>query len=702
VELDRQERSRRLSDMEGPVYVLVVDDDEDDAMLVEDTLRDATRKRFKVDTVPTYDEALRLIPEGEYDIVLLDHQLGARNGIELLHELHGHPDLPPIIMLTGADPETADQEALTAGASDLVTKDEATNVPGLLERAILYALEHSKQRRALWESQERYAVAIAGSTDGIWDWHSAEGTLHGSARFREVLGLPPGDSPLTLNAWRSRIFPNDLPGFDAAFQAHLAGKTKVLSHECQILGNPLHQWVRVRGVAVRDAHGNPRRVAGSMTDVHSEKMAQQQILHAATHDQLTGAYNRAHLQQLLDQHLETANNNPAHSFSILYLDLDRFKPLNDGLGHLTGDEIIFEAARRLNLAVGKKGIVARHGGDEFVVVLETSDREALDVAEGLQRSFRHPFDLNGGSRRVITASIGVLHGRAHYEDHSAMIRDADIAMYRAKQEGRDRIVVFDDKMREEALRRFDLEHDLPKALERGHITLLYQPIVSLETGHAVGVEALIRWMHPKHGAVPPPEFVGIAEETGLIVKLGEYVLKHVVRDMRSWPETSIAVSVNVSPLEFADSNFVSRFREATRGMTNGMINIEITETAIVENEREVVGILKELRKMGVHAHLDDFGTGFASVSHLVMLPLEGVKIDMSLIRKIQDHRYQSTVKAIVDLTHGLGMYAVVEGVETGTQRDIVKKIGADFAQGYLFSRPLTSEHLKNWLSGAGR
>jgi diguanylate cyclase (GGDEF)-like protein/PAS domain S-box-containing protein len=697
VKLDRRKRGLKLFGVEEPIYVLVVDDDEADAMLVEETLDDAGRRKFKVDIVTTYDAALRMIPEGDYDVVLLDHQLGARTGVELLHELRRHSGLPPVIMLTGADPETADREALSAGASDLVTKGEAMSVPGLLERAIIYALERLQQRRALSESEERYAVAVAGSTDGIWDWDPSTAALHASKRFREILGLSPND-PLDIHVWRARIEPRHLEGFDQALQAHLDGQTSFFTHEHLVIGNAVHRWVRVRGVAVRDKQGRPRRMAGSLTDVHSEKMAQDQILHAATHDQLTGVHNRTFLQDTIDKHLKEVRRNPAHAFSLLYVDLDRFKPLNDGLGHLTGDEIIFETARRLRVATEGRGVVARHGGDEFVVVLSTSERETLDVAESLQRAFRHPFDLNGGGRRIITASIGVVHGRPSYREPSEMIRDADIAMFRAKQQGRDGVVVFDDEMREEALRRFNLEHDLPEALAEGHVNLLYQPIVSLETGRAVGVETLIRWMHPTYGAVPPPEFVGIAEETGMIVKLGEYVLAQVVRDIKGWPHTDVAVSINVSPIELSDSGLVDRFRRALQGLPENAINIEITETAVVQNEHKVAKLLGELRDLGVRAHLDDFGTGFASVSHLVMLPLEGVKIDMSLVRRIQDPRYQSTVRAIVDLAHGLGMYTVVEGIETGRQRDIVKSLDADFAQGYLFARPMSAEHIGKWLS----
>lgn len=679
-----------------PVRVLVVDDDEADAALVEETLGESTRRDFEIDVVATYDEALRAITQGDHDVVLLDHQLGAHTGVELLRHLRDGPSLPPIIVLTGADPETTDQEALSAGASDLVTKDEAMNVKGLLERAILYALERKEQRRALLESEERYSVAVAGSTDGIWDWRPGDGGFHGSPRFREILGID-SQAPIDMHSWRARVAPDHLRSFDETLHRHLDGKTPVFSHEHEVLGGAFNRWVRVRGVALRDRKGVPRRMAGSLTDIHAERMAQEQILHAATHDQLTGVYNRAYLQEEVERHLERARHNPAHSFSVLYVDLDRFKPLNDGLGHLMGDEIIFEAARRLQVAVEQRGFVARHGGDEFVAVLETSDREARDVAEALQRSFRHPFSLSGGARRTVTASIGLLHGRPSYADHSAVIRDADIAMYRAKQEGRDQLVVFDDRMREEVVRRFDLEHDLPGALADGHVSVLYQPIVSLDTGRPVAVETLIRWMHPKYGAVPPPEFVGIAEETGMIVRLGEYVLRQVVRDLRGWPDADVSVSINVSPIELSDDNLIDRFRDATRGMGPGAINIEITETAIVQNETKVAKILDELRGLGVHAHLDDFGTGFASVSHLVTLPLEGVKVDMSLVRKVHEPRYRATVKSIIDLAHGLGMYCVVEGVETGKQRAVLGEIGADFAQGYLFARPMTAEHLGQWI-----
>jgi diguanylate cyclase (GGDEF)-like protein/PAS domain S-box-containing protein len=684
--------------VEDLIYVLVVDDDDADALLVEDLLRDAKRRSFKVDAVATYDAGRRLISEGEYDVVLLDHQLGARSGTDLLREVGRRPGLPPIVMLTGMDPESADQEALEAGACDLVTKQEVLSIAGLLERTILYALERHEQKRRLQESEERYALAVAGSTDGIWDWHPDSEKLHGSARFREILGLPVDDSdPVDMHLWRSRIAPEDLASFDAALRAHCRGATPVFQHEHRVVGSAFQRWVRVRGVAVRDALGKPRRVAGSLTDVHSEKMAQHQIQHQAVHDQLTGVYNRQHLHETLARHVATAAENPAHSFSVVYVDLDRFKPLNDGLGHLVGDEIIFETARRLKLAVGDRGVVTRHGGDEFVAVLHTSDREAMDIAESIQRAFRHPFDLHGGGRRVVTASIGVAHGGPSYTDQSEIIRDADIAMYRAKQQGRDELVVFDDGMREETLRRFALEEDLSRGLAEGEVYPVYQPIVSLATGTIIAVETLLRWAHPKYGPVPPPEFIAIAEENGLIVKLGEQVLERVVRDMRSWPETGVSVSVNVSALEFSDSNLVDRFRRKTRGLPPGSINIEITETTIVHNEHKVSQILQELREMGVHAHLDDFGTGFASVSHLVTLPLEGVKIDMSLVRKIDDPRYQSTVKAVIDLAHGLGMYTVVEGVETSRQRSIVTDLGADFAQGYLFSRPVPADGIKELL-----
>ena len=683
--------------MEHALNILLVDDDLGDAFLVEDILGEATRCVFDVDTVTSYKAAITQIRKKTYDAILLDNKLGSHTGIDLLRAEKVALNLVPVIILTGASPESTDKEALAAGASDLVTKKEAIEVSGLLERAILYAIERCQQRKKLSESEERYALAVAGSTDGIWDLDLETKAFYGSNRFKEIIGLPPSKT-ITFDEWKNQILAEDLPSFEVALQDHLAKKTQVLLHEHRVLTQGLPKWVRVRGIATCKKEGPPNRIAGSLTDIHSEKISQEQILHAATHDNLTDIYNRSFLQTQIDRHLAIANNNPAHTFSIIYVDLDRFKALNDGLGHLTGDQIIFETARRLDLAVSGKGFVARHGGDEFVCLVETSDRQALEIAESIQKSFKQPFVINEGlSQRLVTASIGVLHVTPVYKDHAAVIRDADLAMYRAKKHGRDCVVVFDDAMREEAIRRFDLESDLPTALAEKQITLMYQPIKSFTTDKIVGVETLIRWTHPKYGAIPPPEFVNIAEECGLIIPLGQYVLQSAVQDIQTWPITGISASINVSPIEFTDPDLVRRFKNATRGLEKGSIHIELTETTIVQNEKKASKIIGKLKELGIHSHLDDFGTGYSSVSHLVSLPLEGIKIDMSLIRKIHDPRYQETVSAIINLAHGLGMYCIVEGVETKSQYLTTKNLGADFVQGYFIARPMTSPQLSQWL-----
>lgn len=682
-----------IVEMQDIVRVLIVDDDESDAMLVEDTLDDSSRITFDVEIVTTYEEGVREMCHGKHDVVLLDHQLGAKTGVQLLEEVRGCPSLPPVIMLTGLDPEEADEEAMSAGASDLLTKEEATENAGLLERAVFYALERRRQRKALVESEERHMLAVAGSTDGIWDWNLETGELHGSPKFQRMLGLDEDVSDTGIEVWRAHIFPEDLEQFDEDMRSHFQGASRVFRSEHRIENGTLVRWVRARGVAVRDAAGQVRRIAGSLTDVHAEKLARQQIVHAATHDQLTGVFNRRYLQQFIEEQIQVVAENPARSFSVLYVDLDRFKPMNDGFGHVAGDQIIFESARRLELAVGDKGIVARHGGDEFVCVVTGSERVVLEVAESVQRAFRHPFTLEGRGSRVVTASVGLLHARPFHESHDAVLRDADIAMFKAKGSGRDAVVVFDEDMRKEVLRRFDLENDFGRDLRNGRVKVMYQPIISLATGTCVAAEALTRWTHPRHGAVSPLEFVSIAEETGQIADLGRHVLSEVVKDLKEWSGTGISVNMNLSAIEFADENLVERFEKVAKNIPSGALTIEITESAVVHSEKIVVRHLESLRRLGVHAHLDDFGTGYASVSHLVSLPLEGVKIDMSLIQRIEDPRYQCTVKAVIDLAHGLGMHCVVEGIETKRQLDIVTKLGADFAQGFYLSRPMPAMQL---------
>jgi diguanylate cyclase (GGDEF)-like protein/PAS domain S-box-containing protein len=667
--------------------ILCIDDDHDDVVLIEDVLLGAARATFMVARAATYQEGLRLLLSGNhYDAVLLDHQMGVKTGIDMLIELEARKwDKSPIIMLTGLSPEVADQDAVSHGACDLLTKTEAVSVPQLLERSIYYAVERHAQRMAIRESEERYALAVQGSQGGIFDWQIDDGKFYVSEHFKEILGLRRGQL-VSLDGWRQKIHPEDGPAFDRALSTHLAGESTVLKNDHRIHTLAGDKWVRVRGVAVLDDDKVPRRVSGSLHDITIEKMAEHKIVHAATHDQLTALSNRVKLHDLLSEQLETVADNPAHSFSVVYVDLDRFKQLNDGLGHLIGDEVLMESARRLLKAVGDQGVVSRHGGDEFVMVLKVSDRVSLDIAESIVKAFRHPISLHNGGKHIVTASVGLLHSRPGYNDPASLLRDADLAMYKAKKRGRDQLVVFDDRMREKALRRFRLERDFREALKNGDLTVVYQPIVSAETGKTVALEALSRWTH------------GIAEESGLVVELGKYTLKQAALDVRSWPERGdVSVGINVSPVEMMDPEFLDRFQRVARKVPKGSIGIEITETAIVQNEKHIVELLEKLKKEGVYVHLDDFGTGYASMSHIVNLPLGGVKVDMSLTREVNKPRAQAAIKAVLELAHNLGMYCICEGVEDDRQKKILKNLGMDFVQGYLISKPMPATEVNDWL-----
>jgi diguanylate cyclase (GGDEF)-like protein len=680
-------------------HILCIDDDPDDVVLIEDVLMCATRASFKIAVAPTYQEALRHITGPvRYDAILLDHQLGAKSGIDLLMELrHLGWSVSPIIILTGLSPEIADREALAQGACDLLTKKEAISSPQLLERAILYAIDRHYQKESIQESEERYALAVKGSQSGIFDWQINEGRFFGSDLFKELLDLRPGQ-PLNFESWRRKIHPEDAGEFNAAITAHLAGETNLLKNDHRIQTVRGQKWIRVRAVAVEGPDGIPRRVSGSIHEITAEKLAEFKALHSATHDPLTGLANRVRLHSILKHQIDIITDNPAHSFSVVYVDLDRFKQINDGLGHFIGDDILMEASHRLNKAVGGRGEVTRHGGDEFVLVLTAPDKIASEISESIVKAFHHPVRLHNGGTHTITVSVGLLHANPSYEDPASLLRDADLAMYKAKKRGRDQLVLFDEDMRKSASRRFALEKDFREALRNGDVTVVYQPIVSLETGKTVALEALSRWTHPAFGPISPLEFVSIAEESGLVVELGKHTLRRVAQDIQSWTDRGdVSVSVNVSPIELMAPGFLTQFQKAIRHLPRGSIGIEITESAIVKNESHISETLKDLRREGVYAHLDDFGTGYASMSHLINLPLEGVKIDMSLTKEMHKPRAQAAIKAVLDLAHELGMYCVCEGVEEDRQRKLLKSFGMDFAQGYLLSKPMTANDVNLWL-----
>ncbi len=671
------------------IKVLLIDDDEDDHVLTRDLLAEIGRERFRLDWAPCFDAGLRALRERAHDVYLLDYHLGERNGLELLRQAVEDGCRAPIIMLTGLGDREIDLEAMKAGAADYLSKG-SLDAP-LLERSIRYSLERARTLEALRESEERYSLAAQGANDGLWDWDLRSNEVYFSPRWKGMLGLAEPEVSNQPEEWLGRVHPEDLERLRADLAAHLQGLTLHFENEHRLIHRDgSFRWMLTRGLAVRGRGGQAYRIAGSQTDTTGRKV----------YDGLTGLPNRMLFLDRLASSLARAKRHPDSLFAVLFLDLDRFKIVNDSLGHPLGDQLLTEVARRLEGCIRLGDTVARMGGDEFAILLEEIHdiSDATRVAARVHEALSMPCSLEG--REVFTsASVGIAMSATGYESPERVLQDANTAMYRAKSLGRARSEVFDEAMRERALVRLRMESELRRAVEHEQFELLYQPIVSLGSGRVVAFEALARWRHAERGLILPEQFISLAEETGLIVRISDQVLREACRQMRAWIEQlpvdrSFVVSVNISGKQLVHSDFpahIARVLDET-GLPPQRLKLEITESAIVENADSAAELLRQLQAMGVGIWLDDFGTGYSSFSHLHNFPIDTLKIDSSFVKKLgQTGAKPEIIRTIVMLAHSLGMDAIAEGVENPVQRDRLCELGCDSVQGFLFSAPLTAE-----------
>lgn len=447
----------------------------------------------------------------------------------------------------------------------------------------------------------------------------------------------------------------------------------------------------------------------SFRDITERKRAEKQLLHDAFHDALTGLANRALFMDHLRMAIERGKSRHSNLYSVLFLDFDRFKVVNDSLGHAEGDKLLRYIARRLESATRTGDLVARLGGDEFVILLSemVEEDDAVKVAERIRNSLEEAFDLSG--REIfITASIGIALSTAGHENAEDMLRDADIAMYHAKDNGRARYQIFDRTMHEHAARRLSLETEMRRALEQNEFLLNYQPIVSLGNGKLVGFEALVRWQHPERGMIPPFEFIGAAEENGLILPLGVWTLEEGCRQLREWQKDNLSasdltMSVNLSCKQFLQSDLVEQVAATLKktGLDPRFLKLEITESHVMENSEVAVKMMNRLRALGIHLSLDDFGTGYSSLSYLHRLPVSNLKIDRSFISRMTESTQNSEiVRTIIKLAQNLKMKTVAEGIETEEQLEHLRRLGCEFGQGYFFSKPLQAEAASLFISDA--
>jgi diguanylate cyclase (GGDEF)-like protein/PAS domain S-box-containing protein len=575
-------------------------------------------------------------------------------------------------------------------------------------RLLRYRKLIERKSEELKESEERYALAAQGANDGLWDLNLQTNEVFFSPRWKAMIGYEDNGIGKELNDWFIHVHPDDIGNLKNSVTAHLKEPNVHLESEYRIKHKDgTYLWMLCRGLAVKDSRGEVVRMAGSQTDITARKKMEEQLIYDAFHDGLTGLPNRALFMDRLQTCIARKKRRGDYQFAVLFMDLDRFKNVNDSYGHLFGNQMLAEVANRLNRNLRLGDTFARFGGDEFAILLDdiANPGYAQLVAERVHRELSDPFEINK-QHLFISVSIGIAASEG-YNRAEDIVRDADIAMYKAKFNGRGCHMVFDEAMRKDVLGYLQLETDLRNALNNNEFMIYYQPIVSLDTNIIVGFEALIRWYHEKRGHIPSLEFIPLAEETGMIIPLGKWVLQEACRQIRIWQEQfpstpPLTVSINVSSKQLSNPDFVSEIKSVLgeTGINPQSLKLEITESFLMEDEK-IAMVLSKLKEMDVQIHIDDFGTGYSSLSYINKYPISALKIDRSFIERMGIEGEDSEiVRAIVNLAHNLSMDVIAEGVEKGEHLPILKALNCKYVQGYFFSQPLNTKEAESLLIAA--
>lgn len=548
---------------------------------------------------------------------------------------------------------------------------------------------------ALRKSEERFELAMRGANDGVYDWNLQSNEIYYSPRWKRMLGYEDHELPNEFSTWESLIDDKDRERSWEMLTDYINGRRDNFHIEFKMQHKDGH-WVDIlsRAFLVRDAQGNAIRTVGTHVDISEKKRQEAHILRQAHYDGLTGLPNRFLAMDRLAQLLKEASRDVS-KVAILFLDLDGFKRVNDTLGHETGDRLLVQAAERLQSVVREGDSVCRLGGDEFVVLLRNLGEltDARTVASSLISQFRHPFSLDE-RELVVTTSIGIAVYPSDGITPTELLRNADTAMYHSKEQGRNTFNFFTTEMNLNVSRMLEVEEQLHGAQERHEFSVVYQPVVELQSNRVVAAEALLRWNNPVLGTVSPDEFIPIAEQTGVILGIGRYVLQQAVENALRWREMldhEFKIAINLSPRQFRDTTLVDYIKDLLEcnGLKENALVLEVTEGVLMSGQQDIEHALSRLHNAGIRLAMDDFGTGYSSLNYLRKYPFDVLKVDRSFVNDLTvDPADCELVNASILMAHGLGLEVVAEGVETENQLSQLRDMQCEYAQGYLFSRPI--------------
>lgn len=692
--------------------ILIVDDDAGARLLLSETLKQAN---FRVSEAENGVHALELFSTNRPDLVMLDVEMPDMDGFTVCAKLraeYGAHNVP-IVMVTGLDDTQSIHRAYEVGATDFLTKPINW---AILPHRVRYIVRMGKVVEELRKSESRLANAQRIAKLGNWEWHIDANTLRCSEETYRIFGLRPPEVGSSYTALFNSIHPADRDAVEKALnRALFQQKPYNIDHRI-VFPNGSERFVNQQAEVTFNRNGEPVHMIGTVQDVTDRKLAEDQIRTLAYYDTLTDLPNRRMFKEYLEKILSRARRQDELA-AVFVLDLDRFKRINDTLGHSMGDLLLREVAQRLHASVRREDFIARHhgdtassnsvarlGGDEFALLLTdiTSLQDAARIARRTLAVLSEPYLLDQ-QEIFITASVGITVYPHDGDNVETLLKNADTAMYHAKAEGRNNYQYYTKSMNATAFERLAMENSLRRALERNEFELFYQPQLNIETGNIVGMEALMRWNHPDMGMVSPIEFIPLAEESGMIVLMGEWGLRAACEQNKAWQEAGfppLTMSVNISSLQFKQQNLttvVAKILNDTR-LDPRYLDLELTEGTVMQNAEDTIATLHSLKEMGIRLSIDDFGTGYSSLSYLKRFPLHTLKVDRSFVKDLtKDADDEAITHAIIAMASSLGLKVIAEGVETEDQLRFLASRGCDEMQGYLFSPPLSASKITELL-----